>query len=209
MKVVRRSNILLVTLFAVLGLAACADSGNESAVNETAGTGVEGVEGVEGVAGVDSAGDPDAPALNGSWLSSCVPTFLGSTEYEQETVVIDGVMYERTINYYQDSDCLIPANFISFIRMGSSEFAISNSTIQTQLGTATRITIRQWDTTWFFDVDDSSMTQEDLSLFDPAIYFYNFYLFTADGRLYLGSEDPAVPGTVSPQLDESRFFTKQ
>jgi len=145
----------------------------------------------------------DRGTLDGSWLSNCFTFFPDEpTEYEREFIVIQGASYERTINYYQDSDCSVPSE-ISFIRIRSSDFQITNDTFQTVLGTASIFDIGVWN----IDFDESTFSDDEVGLFDPAFGIYGLFLLSLDGRLFFGSQTPPFIG--EQHLSESRYFIKQ
>ena len=60
-----------------------------------------------------------------------------------------------------------------------------------------------------FAVDADGLSGEELSLFDPAIYFYDYYLMSMDGRLYFGAKPFPAPDSGILLLDETQFFYRQ
>ena len=185
-KMKRAGKILATCIFVTSSLIAC-DSDNGQSLNSdrfnTDSTGSQEITAQD--TDEQQVGDfvdtADPLALEGSWLSNCFTLFPDEpTEYERQFVVVQGASYERTINYFQDSDCSIPTA-ISYIRIRSSEFEITNNTFQTALGTATIINVGSWS----LDIDESTFSDEEVSLFDPAFGIYDIYLLSSDGQLFL------------------------
>ena len=108
--------------------------------------------------------------IDGQWLSSCTSRDPEITnQYEQEFLVVEGQSYQRTINYYQDSDYSVPGD-ISFLRVSSTDLQYPEGSVQTALGAASLIEL----TLPTIDFDRSILTDDEASLFDPALFFMIF-----------------------------------
>ena len=152
-----------------------------------------------------SNSDPVTTELDGSWLSDCITRDAqASVDFEQESLFVEGSFYERTINLYQDSNCSVPAD-MSFIRVRSTGLQYPGGSVQTELGSASQIVV----TSPMIDFDRRLLTTDEAELFDPALYFYDFYLFESDGRLHFGSMNTLPASQFEQSLDSPHVFTAQ
>jgi len=53
------------------------------------------------------------------------------------------------------------------------------------------------------------LTVEEASLFDPFLFFYDFYLLGEDGRLFFGSNDTFPTDQFEQTLDWPHIFSRQ
>ena len=139
------TNLLIVLLLPVVGLFAC-DAKNSETLN-----------GDDPIIGTTSSGntnplnpnmsdstsnsDPATAEIDGRWFSNCVILSPQESAFStQEYLVIEGSSYERTINYYQDSNCSVPDD-ISFLRVRSTSLQYPGGFVQTELGLASQIVV--------------------------------------------------------------------
>lgn len=150
--------------------------------------------------------DQETKELDGTWLSDCTTRYPDAViiPYELEQLVVGGSVYERTIYMYQDSNCSVPAD-ISFLTVRSTSLEYPGGSVETELGSASQIVV----TSPMIDFDRSLLTGDDAALYDPALYFYDFYLFESDGRLRFGSTNTSPMNDFEQSLDSPHIFTAQ
>ena len=149
--------------------------------------------------------DPATARLDGRWMSSCTTRFPQDADgFEQEYLIVEGSSYERTINYFEDIDCSVPED-ISFLRVRSTGLQYPGGMVETERGFATQIVV----TSPIIDFDRRLLTEDEAALFDPALHFYDFYLFGEDGRLYFGSMNTGPTDQFEQTLDSPHIFTAQ
>lgn len=203
------TNSIIILSLAALSLAECIGESNDSpntdnsTVDQIVPANTETLN--TNLPSATSITDQATAQLDGSWLSNCVTRNPEDpTQFEQEFVVVNGSSYERTINYYQDSDCSVPSD-ISFLTVRSLDFQYTGGTVQTALGPATLI-LRNLQT---IDFDRRLLTLDEAALFDPALYLYDFYLIASDGHLYFGSLDTFPTDQFEQTLDSPHVFSAQ
>lgn len=149
--------------------------------------------------------DPTKTELDGRWLSNCVTGNFPQDpiQFEQEYIVVEGSAYKRTINYYLDSDCSVPAG-ISFLSVSSTDLQYLGSSVQTAQGSAMQIAF-----TPTIDFDRRLLTVDEAGLYDPALYFYEFYFLGLDGLMYFGSMGTFPPDQFEQTLDSPHIFSAQ
>lgn len=149
--------------------------------------------------------NPVIVALDGLWVSNCSTRYpQDQAGFEREHLVVEGSLYERTISYYEDADCSVPQD-ISFLRVRSVGLQYPGGLVETERGSASQIVV----TAPTIDFDRRLLTDEEAALFDPALYFYDFYLFSADGRLHFGSMNTLPANQFEQTLDSPHIFSAQ
>ncbi len=149
--------------------------------------------------------NPDTVSLDGRWISNCAILSPEDQPWsEQEYLVVEGSVYERTIYYYDDINCSVP-NEISFLRVRSVALQYPGGSVETVRGSASQIVV----TSPMIDFDRRLLTDDEAALFDPALYFYDFYLFGSDGSLYFGSVNTTPADQFEQTLDSPHIFTAQ
>lgn len=146
---------------------------------------------------------PATAKLDGHWISNCVVS-SDQGGSEREFLIVEGSFYERTMNFYNDTNCWFPADF-SFISVRSDALQYTGGFVETERGAASQIVFGGRA----IDFDKRRMTDEDAALFDPALYFYDFYLIDLDGRLYFGSMRTWPLDQFEQSLDSPNIFTAQ